>query len=160
MVGDGRSQDREEEQPFAPLLQQLICLVVVVFVLVVQREEDNMDHHIDQDEACQSHDVNGGIHAPTAPGGICADEAKQVEYHGCLQHVVLDQNLLLNLDNGHQGGHKGNRVAVEEGLVSPRIGREKDGVTGHVSVGVVLPKPSRWLQPRCVGDGGGKSGKQ
>ena len=89
LVGDGGRQDGEEEQPLARLLHQLIIHFLASASVLVQRDEDDMDHHIDKDGTCQGHGVNGVAHIPAASSSIGADEAEQVQYHDCLEDMVL-----------------------------------------------------------------------
>uniref|UniRef100_A0A0A9FAK3 Uncharacterized protein n=1 Tax=Arundo donax TaxID=35708 RepID=A0A0A9FAK3_ARUDO len=162
LVGDGRRQDREEEKPLPPLLHQLLLQSdgSFVVILVVQRQEDDMDDHVDQHGAGEGHGVDGGAHVAAAAGGVGADEAEEVEYHGGLQRVVLVQGLLPDQDDGDQGGHEGDRVAVVERLVPPGVRGQEDRVAGLVAGAGVLPQAARRVQAGLVGDGRCQSGEQ
>uniref|UniRef100_A0A0D9WPG6 Uncharacterized protein n=1 Tax=Leersia perrieri TaxID=77586 RepID=A0A0D9WPG6_9ORYZ len=77
-----------------------------------------MNHHVDQNSACQGNDVNGCGYVPAASSSICTHEAKQIQYHGYLQYAALEQRLIPDQNDDDQGRHKGCRIAVEEHLVT------------------------------------------
>lgn len=74
------------------------------------------------------------------------EQAEQVQHHGELERVVLVQRLPPGQHDGHH------RVAVVEGLVPDRARGQEHRVAGLVIVAILLPQPTRRIQPGLVRD--------